>query len=572
MRRLPVILTLSFIISIWLGVVSYINEMSPTWRQIELVESQLRIREYDKRMKEVTLVLPVFLYGSFFMVIGSFCLLVFWITHKRIENSNRQINGSFPLKWITFGRVKVLIDPNKLSQSFGALTPENVLNSKQAFAHEETQFRLVSNVDRNRLMQSLPEDGFKYAATGKFLAGAYDKQIKVVDNDMPLLEDAKSVATISLQEAISQSNLESWVIGQNESSYCTVSIFDLVHIGLIGATKTGKTSSTALLAMYYALKHGFHVIALDGKGGIDWGAYNAYAEVHTTTYETFSEQITQISVLHELRLKDLKRYGASTIDDVTEVNIPHILVILEEFGFICQSLKSANKRVYDDTISKLSNLMRVSRATGIHFLLIDQLSNSWPNTIIANIKGWVVYRIKGKLANNIGEYHLDNLAPVGEFSFEGTAYKAWFTKQHIDKLLQPFPKRKWSLLKSVTSNSEGGVFKALPHTQSVTSNKVVTASNTPVTTSNEGDNRLKTSDNNLKNSNKVVTDNNTPTEVFTSLVLKGAAVHQSEKDEVYRVYTATGRKKNLTCKLIWGDAGGYLKYLNQVIAEKEQEE
>ena len=269
---------------------------------------------------------------------------------------------------------------------------------------------------QQRLIEALPDNAFKYIATAKFLSG---HQWKVV-NDTPLLETTiedevidvtPTVKQLSLPQAIKQSTSDNWLIGQNDSSYCEINISDLVHIGLIGATKTGKTSSTALLYMVYALKHKWHVIALDGKDGIDWGKYSDYIECYPTTYTSFPIQIDQVCSLHAERMQLLKANQVSNIDEME--GLSHVLVILEEFGYICDSLKAVNKKQYDITVNKLANLMRVSRATGIHFLIIDQKPNSWPSAVTANVKGWIGYRIKGRLANGVGLYYLDKLAPVG---------------------------------------------------------------------------------------------------------------------------------------------------------------
>jgi hypothetical protein len=370
--------------------------------------------------------------------------------HKRIYTTNREHNLSTLYILITVIAliyvfpiiVNTVVTLTMLSVITGlGLVSYVVVNRTNDYRQRPLQQRLI---------EALPDNAFKYIATAKFLSG---HQWKVV-NDTPLLETTiedevidvtPTVKQLSLPQAIKQSTTDSWLIGQNDSNYCEINISDLVHIGLIGATKTGKTSSTALLAMVYALKYKWHVIALDGKDGIDWGKYSDYIECYPTTYTSFPNQIDQICGLHELRMQELKTNQVSNIDEMEGLN--HVLVILEEFGYVCDSLKAADKKQYDTTVNKLANLMRVSRATGIHFLIIDQKPNSWPNAVTANVKGWIGYRIKGRLANGVGLYYLDKLAPVGEFSYEDDNYKAWYTKGEIDSLLSKVAKNRVRLLK-----------------------------------------------------------------------------------------------------------------------------
>ena len=102
---------------------------------------------------------------------------------------------------------------------------------------------------------------------------------------------------------------------------------------------------------------------------------------------------------------------------------------------------------------------------------------------------------------------------------------------------------------AVTSNAEGGISadkNRANYTPQIVTSK---SDNTRVTTTDNGDNRG---------------DN-----VTSGFTLSGAAVTTQEKQEVYRIYQALGKRKNATAKVIWGGTGGYLRYLNTVIAEYE---
>jgi len=78
---------------------------------------------------------------------------------------------------------------------------------------------------------------------------------------------------------------------------------------------------------------------------------------------------------------------------------------------------------------------------------------------MANIKGWFAYRIGGKLGSGINEYHLDELAKVGQFSYEQVKYDAWYTKGEISKILKQLPESRVKMLKPVivTVNGKEGV-------------------------------------------------------------------------------------------------------------------
>lgn len=403
-----------------------------------LVAEQLRLQSQQDWAIMIKLIVGLIL----LIIVVGVGILLFQKVEEIFDKKNEMVNGSFALRQLQIGDTRVLVDPNKMKQAFAPLTEEAVLGSAQAFENEEKQLKLLSQVHGTRV----GEHGIKYSAHAKLLAGAYTKNEKeeVITKQL----SKPKILQLSLNQAIEASTTESWIMGQNDNATCNLNIHDLVHVGLVGATKTGKTSSTALLTMIYAIKYGFQVIVLDGVGGTDWKQYSKYCEVHDLGYENFQHYINQICKIHDSRMAELRKEGVSDIRELKSIQVPSILCIIDEFGYVCQALQQTNKSQYKETISDLSNLMRVSRRTGIHFLLVDQKPNSWDKAIIANVKGWLCYRIKGHLANGIGEYYIGDLKEVGEFSYENEKYLAWFTKAEATTLLQELelPKNRFCFL------------------------------------------------------------------------------------------------------------------------------
>jgi hypothetical protein len=65
-----------------------------------------------------------------------------------------------------------------------------------------------------------------------------------------------------------------------------------------------------------AIKHDLHVIALDGKGGVDWAAYNTHLEAWPTDYTVMGDQLNQIVKIHNLRLKEIQRAGVTNLTEL----------------------------------------------------------------------------------------------------------------------------------------------------------------------------------------------------------------------------------------------------------------
>lgn len=139
----------------------------------------------------------------------------------------------------------------------------------------------------------------------------------------------------------------------------------------------------------------------------------------------------------------LKANNAPTIRHLTDVSYPPLLVIVEEAGYTAQSLRMADSSQAEQVANIQSNLMRVSRASGIHFLLIDQSPQHWPGVVKANIKSWICYKLGSGQANAVNLYHAHKLPANGAFVTSDddgeTIYRSWHTAAHAAPLLRQLP-------------------------------------------------------------------------------------------------------------------------------------
>lgn len=574
MKSLPLILVMGAIVigSIW--AIDYNSRMAPSWATTEAVKNAQRLREAelkierDREFTEWHNQYIGYIYGGLAISFFSVSSLGMWfLYHKRIEQSHRQIDGSYALQWRTVGGVKTLIDPNKLAGGIGALTVDNVLGSKPSFDNPEQQLRLLEQENRKRLMQAMPEQSIKYAAQAKLLAGAYDRpqrqlEYHVVEEEIT----PQPIVKYDLTQAINESDVDNWYVGQNpdDGHLYNLSINDVVHVGLVGATKTGKTSSTALLMMYYALKNRFLVIAFDGAGGVDWLPYQDYIEVYPVDYTTLPERVNQVVAIHERRMRKLQKLGVANIDEVKGQKVPHILVIFEEFGYMCQALEAADKKLFKETESKLSNLMRVSRKTGIHMLLVDQNPTRWSQVIKANVKLFIAYKLNGNLGGAINEYHLDKLKNKGQCSIENTFYDTWYTKGEINSLLKGLPKRDGALLKEVVTEP------VTPQGGGITVKKEITPPTeiTSYVTSYQGAEVVTDGSKMVTNASDVTSIENLVTTAITSKksLLQGEPVTSDDKKLVYDVAQIVS--KNKAYQALWGGKNGKRQeWLDSVLEE-----
>lgn len=545
--------------------------MLPTWERAAQLENQKNAMDMSHQLqqeqmrREATTYMWVAVAHIAPITLGVVVLLVGFFVIVRIQNPTYRLkDGVYPLLTRWTGKTWNVIDPNKAIGVNTQITPNGVAYAGQ-FADPNAQLHLLDSVQRTRTMQVSNQQPIRYANHAKLLAGMFDRpvQMRVVGEQAPVLsEPTTAIVRLPLREAINQSDRDEWVLGQSpdDGTLFRFNLGNSVHLGLVGATKSGKTSSTAYLLTYYARFNGFDVIALDGAGGVDWKPWSNYAEVYDTNYLNFSAYINQISQLHQQRMALVKRYGVATIDEITDICIPHTLIVMEEFGFMMQALKSADREIYEQTASTLSNLMRVSRKSGIHFLLIDQNPAKWPSSIVANIKQYVAYKVGGKIGSAINEYHLDDLKPVGQFSVENQKYDAWYTKGELPKLLSDLRQSKVRYIKEceplittepVTAEGvlSGNIDVETPREKTgyVTgyqSAEMVISGSTPVTSGSE-------------KTTPVTSYNHLIEQAIKSKkpLLSGGPTSQEDYELVYRVFM-NAKSHNQAYLALWGGKNG----------------
>lgn len=481
MKNFGLYVVLILVLSIGFAIQQYFSYAGPMLAQRQAIENrilevELRQRELNEqqqayetalRRSTVTNAFPFFITGGFIIVMSTGIVMVWRIVDKRREAWARPIDGTYALQNMNKNGVTWKVDMNKSPSGVigvansGAMLMAPVDESFGA----DRQLAYNNKVQATRTATAISgEDGqgFRYAATGKFLAGAYDKAQKVITGQStPLLAEPETYDIISIDEAIKQSNKTNWIVGQSKltGKLSTINIRDIVHLGIVGSSNTGKTSSTGLLATYYARKSGFHVLVLDAKGMLDWKPYGKWFEVHQTDSNVFKEQLRHIVKIYMDRKQQMNQLGLNNFHDGGH-NLEPILIVLEEFGTLSDDLRSVKQ--YQELNNLITKMMRDCRAVGMHFMFIDQDISRWDNTMLRIVKYWIGYKMEASGTHAIKMYHTSDLADVGEFassSDKKDRFTAWHTASQLSmEGLKPISHRYLPDIKVTEDNSMVSAF------------------------------------------------------------------------------------------------------------------
>jgi len=470
------------------GVISYNHEMAPTWAEIERQQAlldiaiakqnaQSDIASHNQRNMAMdagfwTAVLLMISFGGVFV----------WAKYDtRQEAKNRMVDGSFATKTIQHNGRTIVLDPNKSQFGFIAYDRETrEIATDAAVTGPERQLEYANNVQRTRTMAAKAPDGRK-PSRNELLdnAGYFENKARTEDAKAQLVErrllartpaqDAGEAMPIdfqplTVQDALAQSTPDSWVLGQNQETgeLFTLNIREVVHLGIVGATGTGKTMYVALLMMINAIRSKWRVIILDGKGGADWSKFGQYVEYYALDYTNVGAMLKQITDEYNQRQAKLNAAQANSVWELTPTPRP-TMVMVDEFGAVMDSLKVASPAEHKKVSLDLGNLLRLSRSTGISMVFCDQDPSKWPSAMRANLPVNICFRLGGMKGNSVSEFNLHELDRVAHFQVNGERFHALPTYRVIDAMLPSIEYKKPKALLDVHSNrspftvqSEGG--------------------------------------------------------------------------------------------------------------------
>ena len=374
---------------------------------------------------------------------------VVWVFLRQRYERDRQRDGAFPLREYhleplpkraikaLFGKPspKVILDVNAM-MTHGAMIFQGI-HLAEPPAGWDRQLAYMGDIERTRRVQAaIAGDavlgnpfvnlqrgigGVANAATGRMLAGAYDKAIKpqsFVDVPAPEQEPARLPAPeLTGTEAVEQSKPASIVMGQTaDGALVRWNMAQTPHLRFHGMTQgSGKTNAIQTVAAG-ALATGAHVVVCDRVRFKDWGDFDGRAEfVDTSNPQQLADACARLYNIYLGRTHKLRQAGAKNI--AQHGRMQRIVVIISEFG--AQMADARADGIGREVEYPLKQLARLAGSTGIHLVAEDQAVEQWPRALISNLSPVI-----GKNPDHAGQacgYH-GRGGGTGEFP----SYTFWY--------------------------------------------------------------------------------------------------------------------------------------------------
>lgn len=411
-------------------------------------------------------------YGILFVALAALALIGFLAYHRHMQRANLPVDGAYPLqRFRTRDGRTVVVNPTHM---VGAAAVIDRRNGTYIEVEHPAGWNVVADVRQaversNTVRAMFPGDQARMNANGAMSQMPRMPNMKQLENRTHVSRETSRFVepsppspppppTLSLPDVIRQSTPERWIIGQSPDnrSLATLDLRKSIHVGVIGATGTGKTASLGFLIAAHAIRSGYHVVILDPKGGADWRPWAKHAEWHAADYGTFADQVRGVEAEHDRRYLTVQRAEATDVMALPNPPRP-VLVVIEEYGDLIDQLRKAKAGDAAKVDAMLDRLLRLSRMTDIHLLLIDQYPEHWSNQVMAGTKAKAVFQLGPNQGGKVAEYHADKLPDVGRYLLKGKEYNAWYAAPDLAAILRGLPARQGADVVGVAYSVHGGV-------------------------------------------------------------------------------------------------------------------
>lgn len=359
----------------------------------------------------------------------------------RIRRANRRRRG------LTYAPVRQIVIDHNLApghiRSYVLTEDGMVFQTSPDWDDERNRLTAVNMARQANNIQALGAgNGFGRPTAGAMRAMLEPKPPKPTGYELPQddLPALPMLPRLTAEDALRQSGDGQIILGQNKETGA-LAVWDsdaAQQVAVFGANKTGKTSSAASMIVTVFVWNGVHVIALDLKGGVDWGVFEKWIERHDSDPECMGEQLQAVVAEMKRRGELCKLHNVPNVDALPDNVRPQPwALILEELGDVRSQAKALG--ILSSIDGPLDTLMSVSRYTGLRIVLIDQRPQDWPARVKANTKEMLTFRQGMGQGAAVGYYHAHTLAQQGEFAMNGERYNAFHVLPKVHKLLANVP-------------------------------------------------------------------------------------------------------------------------------------
>jgi S-DNA-T family DNA segregation ATPase FtsK/SpoIIIE len=205
----------------------------------------------------------------------------------------------------------------------------------------------------------------------------------------------------------------SFVIGKTRKGLTRLDLAKFPHMLVGGQTGGGKSVMVRLLQTFLLKTHSPENLRLhlvDLKGGLEFSLFEGCPHIEQICTET-SEVYTMLEEINNTlneRMELLRQAGVTNIAEYRALgnHLPFVVVVFDEFAELNPEevpKKDPEKEMREKIHAKVSRLLRLARAVGIHIIIATQRpdAKALPGQLKANIPVTVAFPTRNKINSQI---------------------------------------------------------------------------------------------------------------------------------------------------------------------------
>lgn len=189
------------------------------------------------------------------------------------------------------------------------------------------------------------------------------------------------------------------VFGLGMDGYRSVSLEDMVHLGVSGETGSGKSVFLrSLVTQLMVTNRDAVIVGIDFKGGAEFSFFEGLGNfVCVDEYDGATNALRSVYDEYKRRVALVRASECDSVYQLSE-SIASIIIIIDEAAEFWQSDKGVSRVVLQDAFGYVDKLARLGRFAGIHLVVCTQRASAdvIPPQIRSMLTTRVVFKVSQK--------------------------------------------------------------------------------------------------------------------------------------------------------------------------------
>jgi DNA segregation ATPase FtsK/SpoIIIE-like protein len=264
------------------------------------------------------------------------------------------------------------------------VTPKTFVIQSKGFTPEHIQEKRIELSGAMGLF--IGDVGFLKKADGSTFVDLLELTFSM--NDLPAMVPLRNVPVAGAGKV---------VLGLGMQGYHTVSLEEMIHLGVAGEPGSGKSVCLrGLITQLMVTNRDAVIVGIDFKGGAEFSFFEGLGNfVCIDEYDGAANALRNVFDEYKRRVALVRASECDSVYQLSE-SIPPIVIIIDEAAEFWQSEKGVSRVVLQDALGYVDKLARLGRFAAIHLVICTQRASA--NVIPPEVRSMLTTRVIFKVS------------------------------------------------------------------------------------------------------------------------------------------------------------------------------